>query len=127
MRPRILVCDDDEEIRSLIHTVLAADYDVVEAEDGDAALRLTRAEHVDLIVMDISMPMMDGIDATRSLKDDPATAGVPVLILTARAHFDDRAAGEEAHAEAYLTKPFDPYQLQKVVQHLLELAEKRRG
>ncbi len=127
MAPRILVCDDDEAIRGLIEAVLGQEFEILHAEDGDAAVRATRAEQVDLIIMDISMPMMDGIDATRALKDDPATAGVPVLILTARAHFEDRAAGEEVHADAYLTKPFDPYQLQKVVQHLLELQEKRRG
>lgn len=124
---RVLIVDDDEAIRGLVETVLAPDFDIVHAEDGEEAMRITREEQIDLIVMDVAMPMMDGISATRALKDDPATAGVPVLILTARAHFDDRAAGEEAHADAYLTKPFDPYQLQKVVQHLLELAEKRRG
>jgi CheY-like chemotaxis protein len=123
--PTILVADDDEDIRSLIATVLE-DHEVLFAEDGDEAYRLVREHVVDLIIMDVAMPMMDGIEATRTLKDDPATAGVPVLMLTAKAGFDDRVAGEEAHADAYLTKPFDPYNLQKVVNHLLEVAELRR-
>lgn len=122
--PRIMVADDDEDIRSLIETVLE-DHEVVFAEDGDEAYRMAREQMIDLIIMDVAMPMMDGIEACRTIKDDPSTAGVPVLMLTAKAGFDDRVAGEEAHAEAYLTKPFDPYQLQKMVEHLLEVAKTR--
>ena len=123
---RILVVDDDPAIRDLIGALLSAeDYELTFAEDGAEALEIARTREPDVILLDVTMPMMDGLEACRQLKEDVRTAGIPVLLLTARAGFDDRVAGEEAKADAYLTKPFSPFTLTRMVEHLVAMRATR--
>jgi DNA-binding response OmpR family regulator len=110
--PRIVVADDETDVRELIAYRLGrSGFEVVEAADGEQALRLARAEPPDLLVLDVMMPKLDGYELTRRLRADPATQRVPVILLTARAQEDDISRGFSAGADDYLKKPFNPDEL----------------
>ncbi len=113
---RILVCDDDPSVRQLLEVTLAFDHEVHLAEDGQQALDLLAGgTAVDLVVLDVMMPVKDGLTTLRELRADPATAGIPVIMLTARAQDRDARAGIEAGADHYMTKPFDPLELEQLI------------
>lgn len=125
--PTILVVDDDPGIRELVGAVLdPRQFLVLLAADGDEALRAARESLPDVIVLDLMMPGIGGLDVCKELKIDPRTGDIPVLILTGRGEFEYRAMGEEARADAYLTKPFSPFTLLKMIEHLLELSGKHQ-
>jgi CheY-like chemotaxis protein len=118
--PTVLVCDDEPALRMLVRETLShADYTVVEAGDGDEALERIRSDHPDLIVLDMMMPGRSGGDVLLELREDPATAQTPVIMLTARAQSSDRRAMDHAGADRYLTKPFSPVGLAALVEELL--------
>ncbi len=103
----ILVVDDDHKIVDLVTLYLRKEgYRVVQAFDGTSAIELARADPPDLAVLDVSMPGATGLEVCAALRADPATAGVPVLLLSAGASPDDVARGLAAGADAYLAKPF---------------------
>ena len=106
--PRVLVADDEDDIRALVGVaVRRAGCLLVAAEaDGEAALATARAERPDLVVLDVSMPGLTGLEVCAALREDPRTAGVRVLLLSAGASPDDIARGLSAGADAYLPKPF---------------------
>ena len=109
---KILVCDDDPLMVELIEFRLAAKgFEVVTAEDGQAALELARTERPDLIILDAMMPRTDGFQALAALKADPALATIPVIMLTARRAEKDILAALESGADDYLVKPFIPDEL----------------
>ena len=117
---KILVCDDDANIRNIMDFSLEAEgFQVVEAPDGDAALRLAVTEQPDLVLLDVMMPGNDGLTVCRHLKENPATKHIPVLLLTARSSKADREAGLAAGADDYITKPFSPQRLVDKVTELL--------
>jgi CheY-like chemotaxis protein len=119
-RPTVLVCDDEPVLRMLVRATLdLGDYTIVEARDGDEALERIQSEHPDLIVLDMMMPGRSGGDVLMKLRDDPATAETPVIMLTARAQSSDRRAMDRAGADHYLTKPFSPIGLAALVEELL--------
>jgi CheY-like chemotaxis protein len=95
-------------------------YDVITAGDGVEGLERARAERPDIIICDIMMPRMDGLEVTRTLKGDPETASIPIVLLSAKAQQADVNAGEATGANAYVTKPFDPLDLLERVAALLE-------
>lgn len=102
----ILVVDDEEMQRKMLSKILGAlGYAVLEAEDGRVAVELARLRRPDLILMDIQLPVMDGLAATRRLKDDPQTQAIPVLALTALAMAGDRERALAAGCDDYLAKP----------------------
>jgi DNA-binding response OmpR family regulator len=106
---KILVCDDDKEIARAIEIYLKNDgYDVVKAFDGDEALRAVEDEDVQLVIMDVMMPKMDGINATRKIREKK---NIPIIILSARSEADDKIYGLNMGADDYVTKPFDPNEL----------------
>lgn len=114
---RVLVVDDDEVIRQLITINLELEgFEVHTAVDGLDALEKVRAVNPAVITLDVMMPRMDGWETAQRLKADPATAGIKVIMLSARAQEADvlRGRGSE-HVDDYLTKPFDPDQLIAVV------------
>jgi CheY-like chemotaxis protein len=113
----VLVVDDDPFIRGLILTTLedVAHFALFEAADGEEALAVARAEHPRLIFLDIDMPRLDGISACRQLRGDPATAGATIVMLTASAEESARRRAEEAGADLFLTKPFSPLDLLRMV------------
>ena len=106
---RVLLVEDNEDNRTIYSTVLRyLGYEVIEAEDGLRAVALARSELPDLILMDISIPGMDGWEATRVLREDPATRAIPIVALTAHALADDRKRATEVGFSSYLAKPIEP-------------------
>ena len=105
----LLLVEDNEDNRIIYSTVLRhLGYEVVEAEDGVQAIALARSIQPDLILMDISIPEVDGWEATRILRQDAATSAIPIIALTAHALPDDRARASEIGFTAYLAKPIEP-------------------
>ena len=123
---KVLVVDDEAPIRLLCRVNLEAEgMDVVEASDGETGLETARAEKPDVVLLDVMMPGMDGWQVAERLVDDAETAEIPLVFLTARAELRDRARGLELGGVDYITKPFNPTELAKVVEGLLERV--RRG
>ena len=119
--PRILVVEDDPDNRRIVVKVLAVDgYTTLEAADGESAVALARREHPDAILMDLAMPGVDGWEAARRLKADPATADIPIVALTAFALRGDEDRAREAGCDAYLAKPCRPQAIRDVVGRLLQ-------
>jgi two-component system alkaline phosphatase synthesis response regulator PhoP len=109
MAQTILVVDDEARIVKLVRDYLErAGYDVLDARDGETALTLARLEHPDLIVLDLMLPGVDGLDICRRLRQE---SGVPIIMLTARVEEADRIVGLELGADDYVTKPFSPREL----------------
>ena len=105
---RVLVVEDNPVNLELVAALLETEgYGVILAETADASLRLATAERPDLIVMDIQLPGMSGHDATRQLKADPTTAGIPIVALTAHAMRGEETRARDAGFDAFLTKPID--------------------
>ncbi|HLZ26013.1 MAG TPA: response regulator [Chloroflexota bacterium] len=118
---RVLVADDDDGLRRLIWTTLGTDhFELLQAIDGEDALRIAREQHPELVLLDVNMPKLDGFEVCRQLKTEPETAGIKVVILSARGADTDRARGREAGADDYFIKPFSPVQLLNKVYALLE-------
>ena len=112
----ILIVDDELKILKLIHDLLqVSGYTTIEATDGKQGVELTKARKPDLILMDIRMPVMDGIEATQILKTDPGTRNIPVLALTAHAMKGDKERILEVGCDGYITKPVDIRNLRKKV------------
>jgi CheY-like chemotaxis protein len=117
----ILVVDDEEEIRTVMRlTLTLAGYEVREAEDGESALESVQINPPDLILLDVLMPGMDGFEVCRQVRADPATAHIPILILSARTDSLSREAGFRAGATKYLTKPISPPQLLRYIAEALK-------
>jgi CheY-like chemotaxis protein len=119
-RATVLVCDDEEVLRELILASLADRYSIVEAEDGEEALRLVRERRPELVLLDMMMPGLSGIDVLARLRADPTVAATPVVMLTARTQLADRESASAAGADRFLAKPFSPAELRAVVAELLE-------
>jgi two-component system, OmpR family, phosphate regulon response regulator PhoB len=118
---KILVVDDELEIRELLAATLRrGDYEVLAAEDGERAIQLARSEKPDVILMDIMMPgWLDGLEATRLIKNDPATSRCCVVMLTGKGREIDLEKGFRAGADDYVVKPFSPLKLLTKVDELL--------
>jgi CheY-like chemotaxis protein len=117
--PRVLVVDDDAEMRAMVRKMLGKWYDVREAGDGAEALALLAAEGADLVILDVTMPGMNGWEVCQRIKSDPATQAIPVLMLSVRSQVRDDLEMERARPDAFLNKPFDRADLfGKVVQCL---------
>jgi DNA-binding response OmpR family regulator len=122
----VLVVDDDAPIRLLCRVNLEAEkMEVIEAADGPSGLEKARSERPDVVLLDVMLPRMDGWEVAEQLLDDPATADIPIIFLTARAEFGDRARGLEIGGVDYVTKPFNPIGLAALIRELLERV--RRG
>ncbi|MCC7076438.1 MAG: response regulator [Acidimicrobiia bacterium] len=118
---RILVADDDPGVLKLIQLTLELEgFEVTAVTDGAAALDEIRAGACDLAVLDIMMPMLDGVDVCRAVKADEASAATPVILLSAKAQARDIEIGMAAGADRYMTKPFEPLELVESIQGLLQ-------
>ena len=116
----VLVVDDDPVIQRLLRVNFEMEgYSVIVASDGVEGLERARLERPDIVVLDIMMPRMSGLDVARNLKSDPDTAAIPVMLLSAKAQEADLRAGDESGADGYLTKPFDPLLLLQRVEELI--------
>jgi len=119
-RARILIADDDRSVLQVLETVLSGDgYEVVKAEDGAAALELARRDGFDLIMLDVQMPKLDGLEAARRLRQEPRLADVPIVILTARSSDKDIEAAFAEGVTDYITKPFAVAQMRARVRSWL--------
>ena len=112
-RPKtVLVVDDEEMMRELLQAALrSAPYRVLSACDGDEALAVARTHRPDVVLLDVMMPKRDGLEVCRLLKSDPETDAIAVIMLSAQAQPEDRAAAAAAGADGYVTKPFRAFDL----------------
>jgi len=116
---RVLVVDDDEVIRQLIAVNLTLEgFEVATAVDGQDCLDKVAAIGPDVITLDVMMPRLDGWETAVQLRKSPETSHIKVVLITARAQEDDRSRGANVGADAYLTKPFDPGEMIRVVREL---------
>lgn len=121
----LLVADDNEDMRLMLRDLFrASGHDVAVAADGLEALASVKEREPDLIVLDNSMPNLTGLEVCRQLKDNPFTARIPVLMLTAQSGVENKVEGFTAGADEYLAKPFDPRELRVRVQALLRLVQR---
>jgi DNA-binding response OmpR family regulator len=118
--PKVLIADDQPNMRQLVRLTLeTGQFEILEAPDGDAALSLARAERPDLLFLDWTMPGMAGVEVCRALREDPETADMRIVMLTARSQDADREHAEAMGADDYITKPFSPIQLLEKVRDVL--------
>mgnify|MGYP002519333786 FL=1 len=117
---RVLVVDDNSDIRSYITDCLHSEYETAEAENGASALQKASEWHPDLVICDIVMPGMDGLELLRRLKSAPETSRIPVILLSARTTVEQTREGLRAGADDYITKPFDIRLLKTRVDSLIE-------
>jgi DNA-binding response OmpR family regulator len=123
MDAMILVAEDSATVRKLVCARLSADgYQVIEAADGQEALARARGDRPDLIVLDKVMPKMDGFEVVRALRGEPATAGIPIVMLTERTSESDVLGGLSLGVEEYMPKPFSPHELSARISRLLSRA-----
>ena len=120
VHPLVLVVDDNAEMRQYVAQLLGGDYDVRQAADGKEGLDTALRTVPDLIVCDVMMPVMDGLEMCRRVKEATATSHVPVILLTSNAQENQRAEGYDCGADAYITKPFSSKVLLSRVRNLLE-------
>lgn len=121
MGKRILIVDDEPNIVTVVAARLKGNgYEVIQAPDGLAGLELAKKEKPDLIILDLMLPKLDGYKVCNLLKKDSRYAGIPIILFTAKAQEEDKRMGEEAGADAYVMKPYDPKVLLAQIQELLE-------
>jgi two-component system cell cycle response regulator DivK len=118
--PNVLYVEDNEYNRKIVRQLLSrTTYRLREAVDGEAALGMVREERPDLVLMDVQLPKMSGLDVTRALRTDPATADVPIIVVTSFALSGDDQRALAAGASAYIAKPYSPRELLALIQQFL--------
>lgn len=117
----ILIVEDDVTVLDLIRTVFSfhESYETLFTMDGAEALELTEKEHPDLVIIDVQLPTMDGIEVCRRIKADPALRVIKVMMLTGMVQDTDRSQAEQAGADEYVTKPFHTSEIVKTVERLI--------
>ncbi len=124
MSKRILVVEDQEDNRAILRDLLqSVGYELIEAVNGEEALTMAVKHKPDLILMDIQLPVVDGYEATRRIKTEPALRGIPVIAVTSYALSGDEEKAREAGCDDYVTKPFSPRDLLAKVQAYLPAAD----
>jgi len=122
----VLIIDDNEEIRFYIRSILKQKYNIVEAADGEEGLSLAYENNIDIIISDIMMPKIDGIELCNKIKGDVRVCHIPVILLTACSLDEQRIQGFESGADAYIPKPFNPHILEVRIRKMLENRENTR-
>jgi DNA-binding response OmpR family regulator len=121
---RVLVVDDEAPIRLLCRVNLEAEgMEVLEAGDGPSGLEAARREQPDVVLLDVMMPGLDGWRVAEELLEDPQTSGIPIVFLTARAELRDRARGLDLGGLDYVTKPFNPVDLARLIRDVIARVE----
>jgi DNA-binding response OmpR family regulator len=115
---RVLICEDDTNLRTLVRLALGDEYRYYEAPDGPSGLELARRIHPDVIVLDLMLPGQSGLDVLAELRADHDLAKTPVIVMSAWSHSDEAAV--QAGADRFVPKPFDPDELRNAVLGLLE-------
>ncbi len=120
MTKRILVVEDQEDLRAILRDLLSASgYDVIEAIDGGEGVAKAKAERPDLILMDIQLPVLDGYGATRQIKAQPELAATPIIAVSSFAMKGDEEKARASGCDGYVTKPYSPVALLRLVQGYL--------
>jgi two-component system, cell cycle response regulator len=119
VKPTILLVDDNEEILEFISDDLQDKYSVIKALNGDEALKMLKQESVQLVITDVMMPIMNGLELCRNIKSNFEYSHIPVIILTAKSTLQSKIEGIELGADAYIEKPFSPEHLQVQIANLL--------
>jgi two-component system cell cycle response regulator DivK len=120
MTKRILIVEDTEDNRQILRDLLtAAGYELIEAVDGAAGVAMAAKHKPDLVLMDIQLPLVDGYEATRRIKADPALSHIPIVAVTSYALSGDEEKARAAGCDGYIAKPFSPRQLLAKVRELL--------
>jgi two-component system, chemotaxis family, chemotaxis protein CheY len=118
---RILAVDDSPVMRQMVKaTLVDAGHEVVQAANGEEALRIAATQTFDMVITDVNMPVMDGVALTRNLRQLPAYSSIPMIALTTEATADIKRAGRDAGATAWVLKPFNPQRLIDAVAELLK-------
>jgi CheY-like chemotaxis protein/MinD-like ATPase involved in chromosome partitioning or flagellar assembly len=126
MTDKVLIVDDDVQTLRLVGLMLERQgYKILAANSGAQALHMAHTDHPDVIVLDVMMPDMDGYEVTRRLRKDSETAGIPILMFTAKTMVEDKVSGYEAGADDYLTKPIHPAELTAHLRALLSRSKSR--
>ena len=115
----ILIADDEPHVRALLRMILTPTHESIEAGDGESALRLLVEQRPPIAILDISMPKMNGIELCRQVRNDPRPSATGIIVVTANGAPDDRAAALAAGADYFVTKPFSPTVVLRLVQTLL--------
>ena len=126
-RKTLLIVDDDDEIRSFLCEELASIYNIIDCADGKTAYQMLNKEKIDIVVSDIMMPEIDGIELCRLIRQNVRFSHLPIILLTAKGSDRDRIEGLQATADAYVTKPFNLALLQTLIGNLLLRQEKLRN
>ena len=121
MTKRILVVEDQEDDRQIIRDMLAGtDYEITEAEDGEQALAAVVKERPDLIVMEIQLPSMDGYEAMRRIRTDPALSSIPIIVVSSYAPNEEQQKARAAGCDDFVPKPYSPHQLLAKIRNYLQ-------
>ena len=128
MAKKILIIEDEKDIRDLLeHYLKREGYDVKIAKDGEAGLHKASQERVDLVLLDLMLPQVDGLEIGRTLRSQSQTADLPIIMITAKAEEADRIVGLELGADDYITKPFSPREVVARVKALFRRLEKPKA
>ena len=119
-RKTILIVDDDRNVRRLVRGMLGKENIVIEAEDGEVAVRMAQSHKPHLILMDVMMPKMDGYSACQTIKTTPVTKAIPIVMLTALGHELNVKLSQEMGADGYITKPFSHQDLLDTIDRFLK-------
>jgi two-component system, cell cycle response regulator DivK len=121
MGKRILVVEDQEDNRRILRDLLSSvGHDMIEVEDGEAAIAAAKLHRPDIILMDIQLPILDGYEATRRIKADPDLRGIPIIVITSYALSGDEEKARAAGCDAYVAKPYSPRQLLATINEYLK-------
>jgi DNA-binding response OmpR family regulator len=128
MARKILIIEDEEDIRDLLeHYLKREGYDVHIAKDGETGLRKASQQRYDLVLLDLMLPQVDGLEICRNLRSRPQTSDLPIIMITAKAEESDRIVGLEMGADDYITKPFSPREVVARVKALFRRLEKPKA
>lgn len=124
-KKKILIADDEKDIRTLVSQILGEEkYKIYFASNGREAIEAANANKPDLLILDLMMPEIDGVEVCRCLKQNKDTKKIPIIMLTAKTGVADKIEGFVTGADEYITKPFDPSKLETTVEKVLRRAEK---
>jgi two-component system alkaline phosphatase synthesis response regulator PhoP len=128
MPKKILIIEDEKDIQDLLqHYLKREGYEVQGVKDGEAGLRKARLEKFDLILLDLMLPLVDGLEICRTLRSQPSTADLPIIMITAKGEESERIVGLEMGADDYITKPFSPREVVARVKALFRRFEKPKA